>query len=158
MQIDLYSQNNKKTIMSQSMELKIFIVDDDPFYLEILKQITHNLGFESVTKYENGTACLNKLNEKPDVIFLDYKMDTLTGYDVLKKIKRYDPNIYVVMISSQEEVKPAIDTLKHGAFDYLQKGDNDENEIKQVLEKIIKVKDLIKRSKPNFLKSIFKFL
>jgi len=144
--------------MNQSKELKIFIVDDDSFYLNILKQIVYNLGYENVSIFENGTACLNKLNEKPDIILLDHNMDTLTGYDVLKKIKRFDPNIYVVMVSGQDEVKPAVDLLKHGAFDYLQKGDNDENEIKQVLEKIIKVKDLIKRSKPNFLKSLFKFL
>ena len=144
--------------MNQSKELKIFIVDDDPFYLNILKQTLSNLGYQNVSMFESGTACLQKLNEKPDVILLDYNMDTYTGYEVLKKIKRFDPNIYVVMISSQDDVKSAVDTLKHGAFDYIQKGDDDEKVIKHVLERIIKVKDLLKKSKPNFLKFIFKFL
>jgi DNA-binding NtrC family response regulator len=87
--------------------------------------------------------------------FLDHQMDTFTGYEVLKKIKRYDPNIFVVMVSGQEDIKTAVDTLKHGAFDYILKSDHDEQKIGEVLEKIAQVKELQSRKKPGILKTIF---
>lgn len=137
---------------------KIFVVDDDVYYLNMFKQHLLNLGCENVTLFESGTDCLNHLDEKPDVIFLDHQMDTLNGYEVLKKIKRVNPNLYVVIISAQENMKTAIDSLKHGAFDYLQKGDDEMMKVEQVLKKIEEVKDLLQRSKPSFIKTIFKFL
>lgn len=138
--------------MNKLKQLKIFVVDDEIFYLNILEQHISNLGYEQVTAFSNGTDCLNQIAENPDVVFLDYNMDTLTGYDVLKKIKRYNPNIYIVMISGQENIKAAVDTLKHGAFDYIQKGEMEEQKIEQVLDRILDVKDLLKQSNPNFFR------
>ena len=139
-------------------DLKIYLVDDDAFYLNILEQHLLNMGCLSVQLFENGSDCLDQLAEKPDVIFLDYQMDTLTGYEVLKKIKRYDPNIYVVMISAQEAIKPAVDALKHGAFDYIQKGDQEESKVKDVLQRILDIKTILDRPAPGFLKKLFQFL
>ena len=144
-------------IKQMENQLKIFLVDDDLFYLNILEQHLHNLGYKDVVIYTNGTDCINNLEQNPTVIFLDYKMDTLSGYEVLKKIKRYNPNIYTVMISGQEEIKPAIDSLKHGAFDYIQKGDDMGEKLGVVLSRIEEVIDLLKREKPSFLKSLFKY-
>lgn len=127
-----------KIIMNQSKALKIYIVDDAQFDLNISEQIISNLGYKNITLFNSGRACLNKLKEKPDVVFLDYYLNTLTGYEVLKKIKKIDSNIYVVILSGQKEVKIAVDLLKHGAFDYIQKGINTELKIKQVLEKLSK--------------------
>ncbi len=144
--------------MSEKNELKIFVVDDEVFYLNMFEQYIRNLGYADVTTYQVETKALGDLHKKPDVIFLDYNMDTYTGYEVLKKIKRFNPNIYVVMISGQEEIKPAVDSLKHGAFDYIQKGDNEENKISEVITKILEVNDLMQRSKPSLLKKIFEFI
>ena len=143
--------------MDNSKQLKIFVVDDEIFYLNILEQHIRNLGYNEVITFTNGTDCLNVIAEIPDVVFLDYSMDTLTGYEVLKKIKRYDPNIFIVMISGQENIKAAVDTLKYGAFDYIQKGDMVEERIKHVLERILEVKQLLKLSKPNFLRKLIKY-
>jgi DNA-binding NtrC family response regulator len=140
------------------IDLKIFLVDDDTYYLHILEQHLLNIGCQNIQLFENGTDCLEHLKEKPDVIFLDYHMDTLTGYEVLKKIKRFDPNIYVVMISAQEQIKPVVDALKHGAFDYLQKGDNEPQKVKDVLQRIMDIKEILDRPAPGFLKKIFQFL
>lgn len=138
--------------------LKIFVVDDDLYYLHLFGQYLANLGCSDVTTFENGTDCLLQLEQQPEVVFLDYQMDTLTGYEVLKKIKRHNPNIYVVMISAQDQIKPVVDALKHGAFDYLQKGDNEPQKVKEALERIIEVKDILRRAQPSILKKIFQFL
>lgn len=141
--------------MTTQFSFNIFLVDDDPFYIELLKQRLLIKGFQHVETFLNGVDCLNALSLKPDVIFLDHHMDTFSGYEVLKKIKRYDPNIFVVMVSGQEDIKTAVDSLKHGAFDYILKSENDEQKISEVLSKIEQVKELQARKKPGLLKSIF---
>ena len=120
--------------MAQTNPLKIFLVDDDPFYLNILEQCVRISGYSNLSCFQDGHSCLNQLHERPDVIFLDYSMGEMTGYEVLQKIKRFDPNIYVVIISGQDQIGPAVDSLKHGAFDYIQKGNNEDEKIKKVLE------------------------
>lgn len=144
--------------MNTPEQFKIFVVDDDPFYLNLFKFQLDKLGYGKVTTYESGVDCLQYLQEKPDVIFLDHNMDIYTGYEVLKKIKRYDPNIYVVMISAQEEIKTAVNALKHGAFDYIQKGDDEIHKIKTVLSKIHDVKDQLERTKPSVFRKFFHLL
>ncbi len=99
------SINKKIETMETKDKLKIYIVDDEIMYLGVFEQYLLNGGFKDITTFDNGDDCINNLQNKPDVIFLDYNMDNLTGYDVLKKIKRYDPNIHVIMISGQEEIK-----------------------------------------------------
>ncbi len=139
-------------------DLNVFVVDDDAFYLSMLEQHLLNLGLTKIRTFDNGSDCLEHIGEKPDVIFLDYNMENLSGYDVLKKIKRYDSNILIVMISAQEEIKPAVDTLKHGAFDYIQKGEGELDKLKDVLGRIVEVKDMMERTKPSLLKRIFKYI
>ncbi len=137
-------------------EYKIFVVDDDMFYLTLFKQQLINIGCEDITTFENGTDLLNEIQENPDVVFLDYMMDDFTGEEVLNKIKRYNPDIFVVVVSGQEGIQTAVNMLKQGAFDYLQKGDDELKKIKDVLIKIGEVKDFMERTKPSLIKRIFK--
>jgi len=84
-------------------------------------------------------------------------MDVYSGYETLRKIKRYDPNSFVVMVSAQEDIDTAVETLKHGAFDYIKKNENLEEKVQSVLKKISELKNIMNEEKPSFLKSIFKF-
>lgn len=143
--------------MNQLEELKIFVVDNNPVYLNILVQHISNLGCEKITTFNNGTDCLNSIAEKPDIVFLNYKMDTLTGYDVLKKIKRHYPDIHVIIVSGQKDIRVAVAVLKYGAFDYIQKGDSEDKKIKDALRRVLQVKDLLRQSKPSFLKKLLYF-
>lgn len=137
---------------------KIFLVDDDAFHLNMAKHILNGLGQNDVSIFENGIDCLNDIHRQPDVVFLDHNMDHYTGYEVLRKIKRFNPNIFVVMVSSQEEISIAVDSLKHGAFDYLQKGLDMPEKIETTLNKITEFIEVMEEKKPSILKSIFKFL
>lgn len=136
----------------------VFIVDDDTFHLEIMKQILSDVGIENTMCFDSGVECLNTIHQNPEVIFLDHQMDIYSGFETLRKIKRYNPNIFVVMVSAQEDIDTAVATLKHGAFDYIRKDQNLEANIKSVLLKIEDIKELLKVRKPSVLKSIFKFL
>lgn len=134
--------------------VKIFLVDDDLFSLNVCRQHIENLGYNDISLFLNGTICLNNLYQKPTIVFLDHNMDDLTGFEVLKKIKRYDPNIYVVILSAQESMKIAVDALKYGAFDYIIKGDDEVTKIKNVISRIESIQQELSKKSPSFIKKL----
>ncbi|WP_461130926.1 response regulator [Spirosoma aerophilum] len=131
--------------MENKDALSIFVVDDDPFCQKIYEQHLHQLGYSQVRLFSDGQSCLNLLTELPDVIFLDYQMEPLDGLEVLRKIKRFNPDIYLVVISAQEDLQVAVNALKYGAFDYIIKGHDDFAKMDTVLKKIQDVRALLKQ-------------
>lgn len=138
--------------------LKVFVVDDDPFYRHLLIQLLENLGLQDIFSFARGYDALNQIHLHPDIVLLDHKMDDINGYEVLKKIKRYDPSIYVVMVSAQESIKTAVNALKHGAFDYIQKDEDTEKRMELVLSRLLEYRKLQAESKPGLLKRIMMML
>ncbi|MGB0850586.1 MAG: response regulator [Bacteroidia bacterium] len=124
-------------------EQKIFIVDDEELILSATRRRLQKMGFEDVTAFGNGTDAINALIEEPFLVLLDYEMEGLNGFEVLRKIKRYNPNTYVIMMSAQEDISNAVDTLKYGAFDYIIKGDDDVNKLMEAMERIYKIEERI---------------
>jgi DNA-binding NtrC family response regulator len=142
----------------QKFPKSIFVIDDDRFHLEIMRQLLSEQGIEKVSCLESGVDCLNELHQNPDVVFLDHHMDVYSGFETLRKIKRYNPNIFVVMVSAQEDIDTAVAALKFGAFDYIRKNERLEENIKSTLSGIGQVRDLLKARKPSFFKSILRFV
>jgi DNA-binding NtrC family response regulator len=140
--------------MENQTQLKFFIVDDDVFCAKLYEQFLNNINCNDIVYFDNGKDCLLNLNQNPDIIFLDHNMNDLSGFEVLKKIKRYNPNIYIVMISAQENIKTAVDALKYGAFDYIIKDSNVTDKMTQVINKILVVKDEIRKSNPNLIQKL----
>ncbi len=138
-----------------SKDLKFFIVDDDIFYLNMVDQILRDFGYSDIQLFENGIDCLSEIHETPDVVFLDHNMDIYSGYEVLRKIKSVDQDIFVVMISAQEEIRTAVDSLKHGAFDYLQKDADLRSNLAISMLKIVKTKSIYTQPKKSFLGGFF---
>ncbi|EAZ80910.1 sigma-54-dependent transcriptional regulator [Algoriphagus machipongonensis] len=102
-------------------QFKIFIVEDDPWYGQILE---YHLGLNpdyEVHLFATAKACLLKLQEKPDLITVDFSLPDLPGDKLFQKIKEYNPSIPVVVISSQEDISVAVGLLKAGVSDYLVK-------------------------------------
>jgi len=144
--------------MDNTHNLKLFIVDDDQFCSSMYERYLKNNYYNDITIFSNGTECLNALHHKPDIIFLDYNMEDLNGFEVLKKIKRYDPNIYVIMVSSQQNIDTAVDTLKYGTFDYITKGNDVCEKMKQAIEKIISIREEMAQNKFKIFRKFFLFL
>lgn len=104
-------------------QFKIFIVEDDPWYGQILEyHLSLNPDY-NVTLFDTAKACLSKLHEKPDLITVDFSLPDLPGDKLFQKIKEYNPTIPVVVISSQEDISVAVGLLKAGVSDYLVKDD-----------------------------------
>jgi len=128
--------------MANSKEIKIFLVDDDSFCLNLYQQFLVKLGYADVSCFNSGKDCLANLNHHPTIIFLDYNMEEMNGIDVLQSIKSFDDSINVVFISGQESVEVAVDALKYGAFDYIVKSKITLDVLKGTIERIVSEKGI----------------
>jgi len=103
---------------------KIFIVEDDPWYGEILE---YHLSLNEdylITRFTTGKECLANLHKKPDLISIDFSLPDFTGDKLYQRIKETDDSIPVIVISGQEEIAVAVNLLKMGVTDYLIKDEN----------------------------------
>ncbi len=99
----------------------IYIVEDDPWYGEILDyHLSLNPDYK-VTRFVTGKECLAKMHLKPDLVTIDFSLPDITGDELFKKIRETNPQVPVIVISSQEEVGVAVNLLKMGVNDYLLK-------------------------------------
>lgn len=109
-------------------KIKLFLVDDDAVFLKALEiEFLQHADF-IVETYSTGELCLENLSHNPDVIVLDYHLDgieknAMNGMETLDKIKAFNPDIPVVMLSSQDKIEIAIDCMHHRAFDYVVKSE-----------------------------------
>lgn len=104
-----------------SEPFRIFIVEDDIIFAKI---ISHHLSLNpeyEVEIFPDGKSLMKNLYKNPALISLDYNLPDMTGLDVLKQIKEFDPDTPVVIVSGQQDVATAIELLKKGAYDYILK-------------------------------------
>jgi len=103
---------------------RIFIVEDDKLYGELL---TFNLSLNpdyEVELFATGTECINNLFRNPSAISLDFSLPDMSGFEVIERIKKYNSEIPVVIVSGQEDVSTAVQLLKQGAYDYIVKDED----------------------------------
>lgn len=117
-------------------ELNFFIVDDDPFFSSLIAKKLNNIGYDKIEVFNTGVECILNLKMKPSIVLLDYQMEKMNGMDILNEIKRIDPLIHVIMVSSQEKVNIALKLIENGAYSYIQKSSNDINQIDEIINRI----------------------
>jgi two-component system, NtrC family, nitrogen regulation response regulator NtrX len=112
----LFSRQNQQAVMA-----KILVIDDETAIRKALKEILEYESFE-VAEAEDGASAL-KLTEKEnfDLIFCDIKMPRMDGIEVLSKMKEKGVEAPIVMITGHGSVETAVDALKKGAYDFIQK-------------------------------------
>ncbi|MGD0710839.1 MAG: response regulator [Bacteroidales bacterium] len=109
-------------------KIKLFLVDDDAVFLKSLEiEFLQHADF-AIETYATGELCMANLSHNPDVIILDYLLDgidkkAMNGIETLDKIKAYNPDIPVVMLSGQDKIEVAINCMHHRAFDYVVKSE-----------------------------------
>ncbi len=110
--------------MTLILPFKIFVVEDNEWYGELL---VHRLGQNpnhDVQRFTTARAGLDHLGELPDLITLDYSLPDSKGEQVLRQIRERLPTTEIIVISGQEDVNTAVNMLRQGAYDYLVKDEN----------------------------------
>lgn len=135
--------------MENTTKIKLFLVDDDAVFLKSLEiQFLQHGDFEIET-FATGEKCLNKLSQKPDVVILDFHLDgidktAINGIETLDKIKEYDSEIPVVMLSSQDKIEVAIQCMHHNAFDYVVKSETAFVRLQKIISTVFHYKKIKK--------------
>lgn len=133
-------------------KIKLFLVDDDALLLKMLEIQFLEEGIFTVETFPTGEACLQKLEENPDVIILDYHLDgidksAMNGIETLDKIKAFNSDIPVIILSSQDKIEVAIKCMHHNAFDYVVKSETAFIRLKKIITAILYTKKMQKELK-----------
>ena len=135
--------------MNNDTKIKLFLVDDDALFLKSLQiEFLNNADFD-VDTFVTGELCLEHLSKKPDVIILDYHLDgidakAMNGIETLDQIKALNPDIPVVMLSSQDKIEVAINCMHHKAFDYVVKSETSFVRLQKIITTIFSFKKMEK--------------
>jgi DNA-binding NtrC family response regulator len=100
---------------------KILIVDDEAAIRSALKEVLEYEGFSISEAPDGETALKMVMKESFDLIFCDIKMPKLDGLDFLSELKKEEINVPVVMITGHGTIDTAVEAIKRGAYDFIQK-------------------------------------
>jgi DNA-binding NtrC family response regulator len=132
-----FSELGNKRINDKEVEaFRIFIVEDDAMYARILSyHLSQNPDYE-VTIFATGKELLANLYKNPSVISLDFNLPDMSGFEVLKKIREFDSELPVVIVSGQQDISTAVELLKKGVYDYVLKDADTKDRIWSVMRNI----------------------
>ena len=123
--------------------MKIFVVDDERIIRVTLADDLRETGYH-VIEFSNAGAALAHFKEvEPDVVITDLKMPGINGIEFLQKIKEYNSDIQVILMTGYSTVNTAVEAMKLGAYDYIRKPFENNKIIITVkrIEELIKIKN-----------------
>lgn len=100
---------------------KIFLVEDDVIFAKIISYHLSLNPDNQVEIFTDGKTMIKNLYKNPCLVSLDYNLPDMTGLEVLKQVREFNPDIPVVIVSGQQDLATAIELLKKGAYDYILK-------------------------------------
>ena len=117
----------------------IFIVDDDKVMVTATRQFLERRFGRSVkiTTFNDGESCLKKVDETLHLVILDYYMKNKNGLEILKSIKTINPKTEVIMLTGNEDMVIAIESLRAGAKNYVAKGTGSQGKVTQMVDYLI---------------------
>lgn len=135
--------------MKNENKIKLFLIDDDAVFLKSLEiEFLHHGDFDIET-FGTGELCVANLYKKPDVVILDFHLDgidktAINGIETLDRIKEFDKEIPVIMLSSQDKIEVAVNCMHHKAFDYVIKSETAFVRLQKTIETIFKYQKIEK--------------
>ncbi len=124
----------------------IFLVDDEPIQNEMLKDyLAERFNFQ-FQLFDNGEEALKNMVQNPAIVILDYhlnahKAEAKNGVQILAEMKDKNPDTQVIMVSGQDKIQVAVDSMKYGAYDYIVKGETAFARMENTLKRIHELAD-----------------
>ena len=120
---------------------KIMVVDDEHLIRWSLEQNLKKQGYDVCTAGTGEDALRLAREEQPELVLLDYHLPGINGLEVLQRLKEIDEDILVIMVTAQGGLETAVNTMRHGAYDYINKPFN-LDEMAIVIRKALETSDL----------------
>jgi DNA-binding NtrC family response regulator len=119
----------------------IFLVDDEPIQNEMLKDYLSERFLYDIRTYDNGEEALQNMHLAPEIMVLDYHLSSnkpkaKNGVEILKEVKDRYPNTQVIMLSGQDKIEVAVDSIKYGAYDYVVKGETAFSRMENIMNNV----------------------
>ena len=134
-----------KRVEVRDRKARIVAVDDEAIILDSFRKILVVAGY-SIDTVEKGREALGLiLKNEYDFVFTDLKMPEMDGLEVTKAVKHLRPDIDVIVITGYASIETAVETMKYGAMDYVQKPFTEDELINFFNKSLIKRKDRIER-------------
>ncbi|HXB43967.1 MAG TPA: response regulator [Puia sp.] len=107
--------------MTGDKPLKIFIVEDNPIYQELVMQALGSVS-QDIHLFTSGESCLKEMHNEPSVIIMDYLLEgKMNGLTAIRKIRKTNKSAYVILFSTEPGLDIKENVLRYGPFEYLQK-------------------------------------
>jgi len=120
----------------------ILLVDDEEHILESLSLFLQRSGMENIITLQDSRKVMDFCHQNmPSVIVLDLFMPFISGSELLSEIKKYYPEIPVIIVTATQEIESVVNHIKEGAFDYLVKPVN-KDRLLSVVTKALKMREL----------------
>ena len=134
-----------KRVAVKEPKARILAVDDEAIILDSFRKILVVAGY-SIDTVEKGREALGLIRKHDyDFVFTDLKMPEMDGLEVTKAVKHLRPDIDVIVITGYASIETAVETMKYGAMDYVQKPFTEDELIDFFNKCLIKRKDRIER-------------
>lgn len=123
-------------------KINLFLVDDDVVFLKSLEIEFLQHADLLIETFTTGEDCVKHLAHNPDVIILDYLLNgivehAMNGIETLDKIKEFDPEIPVVILSAQDKIEVAVNCMHHKAYDYVVKSETAFMRLQKIISEIL---------------------
>lgn len=115
--------------MANDSKRYLFLVDDEPIQNEMLKDYLNERFLYEIKVFDNGEDAMQNMHLNPEIVVLDYHLSSQqknakNGVEILKAMKDKHPETQVIVLSGQDKIDVAVDTIKYGAYDYVVKGES----------------------------------
>ena len=120
---------------------KILVVDDEHLIRWSLEQNLKKQGYEVVVAPSGEDAMRLAREEQPDLVLLDIQLPGMSGIEVLERLKEYDEELVVIMVTAQSGLDTAVNAMRLGAHDYVSKPFN-LDELSIIIRKALETSDL----------------
>ncbi len=135
--------------MNLKNKIKLFLVDDDVLFLKSLEIDFKQAADFDIETFVTGELCIANLSHQPDIIILDYLLDgvdktAMNGLETLDKIKAFNPDIPVIILSAQDKIEVAVNCMHHKATDYVVKSETAFLRLQKIITNVMRFNKLEK--------------
>ena len=125
----------------------IFVVEDNAVYNKLIVNHLRAHKLLRTESFLSGEDCLKNMNQKPDILILDYLLEGITGIDVVIAAKKKFPATDFIFLSGQDNIEVAINCMRYGAYDYIVKDQYALIKLSDKINKILVHRELVKSNK-----------